>query len=580
MKIRSGVAPRRSSRSRWTAFLLSFAALALAGTYLSIRFAKRPAHDLLIRDAMVHDGSGAPPYTASVGVDGDVITAIYPARAPDLFLRPNGRTTIDAEGLDLAPGFIDTHTHADQNIVASSGVVRANNFIGQGVTTIITGNCGRSPVHIGRFAGSIAARGTNVNVATLVGLNSVRAEVMNSSTAHATPAEIARMCRLVDAAMRDGAAGVSTGAAYVPGRFASEEETVAQVAVAGRYGGIYATHLRDEGNGIIDSIREALRHSAKAHVALLISHFKIVGPANCAKYPFVERMLALGRKEGIPVYSDQYPYAASSSSLDLYLPDWFVGTRGAARRAILDTPAGQARLGSYFRQRISTEGFKDLGFAYVASYEDDTALAGLNVAQVAQKMGKPATVDGQIETVFDLLRHGGAQMVYHNICNGLTSRIAAQPTSMFGSDSAIRYSGGDYLPHPRGWGAFPRVIAHLVRREHALSLEEAIRKMTSLPATVFGLERRGLIRRGYYADLVIFDAAAISDRATYRSPFLPPRGIVHVVVNGRITVTESQSQAKRLRGVPDILPVLAGRFLPRALDARTHAPRARRSSGS
>jgi N-acyl-D-amino-acid deacylase len=544
--------------------LLLFAIIvcALIGAGLSLRRIRRPKHDLLIRNAFVHDGSGAPPYLASIGVDDDVITAIYEHNARYALVWPLGRQIIDAEGLDVAPGFIDTHTHADLNILASSAAVRANNFIGQGVTTIITGNCGRSPLSVVHFARTIAYRGINVNVATLVGLNSVRSEVMKESTAAATSEQTARMCKLVAEGMRAGAVGVSTGAAYVPGRFASEDETVAQLKIASRYGGIFATHLRDEGNAIEQSVDEALRQSSKANIPLLISHFKIAGPANCGKYPKVARRLEDARAKGARVFTDQYPYGASSSSLDLYLPDWFVGTRGAARRALLNTPAGQSRLTSYLRGRISTEGFRDWSFAYVASHEKDTSLAGLNLAQIAHRRGMPTTMDGETDVMLEILRHGGAQMVYHNICSDPTMQIASQPMSMFGSDSAIRYAGGDYLPHPRGWGTFPRVLAHFVRRQHLISLDEAIRRMTSLPASVFKLDRRGRIRRGYYADLVIFDAITIADRATYRSPLRAPLGITHVIVNGKLAVAPSQSPAKRVRGVPDVLPVFAGRFLP------------------
>jgi N-acyl-D-amino-acid deacylase len=566
---------RRRRRIWWRALSVGLIAIILVAFAL-FRFVRRPEHDLLVLNGLVHDGSGSAPYVASVGIDGDIITAIYPRGARHALIWPGGRQTIDARGSDVAPGFIDTHTHADLNILGSSGAVRANNFIGQGITTIVTGNCGRSPLSVGRFARTIAFRGINVNVATLIGLNSVRTEVMKSSTVAANSRQIGRMCQLVSLAMQEGAVGVSTGAAYVPGRFASEEETVAQLKVAGRYGGMFATHLRDEGTAIEQSVDEALRQSTEARLPLLISHFKIVGPANCGKYSKLAARLEGARAMGARIYTDQYPYEASSSSLDLYLPDWFVGTRGAARHAILTTPAGQSRLMSSLRGRIGREGFEDWSFAYVASHEHDSSLAGSSLAEIAHRTGTPVTVDSQTGVMIELLRHGGAQMVYHNICRDPILQIAAQPTSMFGSDSAIRYAGGDYLPHPRGWGTFPRVLAYLVRRRGVVALDEAIRRMTSLPATVFRLERRGLIRRGYYADLVIFDASTIADRATYKRPLLAPRGIEYVIVNGKVAAAPSLSPSRRFRGVPDILPVLAGRFLPgpsqRTIQKRASGP--------
>jgi N-acyl-D-amino-acid deacylase len=555
----------------WWGLPIALLCIVAAMVYVQLRVIRRPRHDLVILDATIHDGTGAPAYRGSVAVDRDRISAIYPS---SFFTRPTGKKSIDARGLDVAPGFIDTHTHADQNIVSSSSLVRAPNFVGQGVTTIITGNCGRSPVHIGRFARSIAVRGSNVNVATLVGLNSIRSTVMKSSTAPASVAETAKMCELVSAAMREGALGVSTGAAYVPGRFASEAETVAQLRVAAKFGGLLATHLRDEGNEILSSVEEALRQSRQARIPLLISHFKIIGPSNCSKYQEIDRRISAAVASGIPVFSDQYPYGASSSSLDLYLPDWYLATSGAARRQILDTPDGQKRLGAFLRERIAREGFGDFGFAYVASYEQDVTLAGMNVRQIASHNGQPGTTDGQLSVLMELLRHGGAQMVYHNVCRDLALEIASRPSSMFGSDSAIRYSGGDYLPHPRGWGTFPRVFAQLVRREQVVSLDEAIRRMTSLPAKVFGLTDRGVVRVGAFADLVVFDAATIGDRATYSNPFLPPRGIVNVIVNGEVVLKPSAAATKRMRSLPDMPPVRAGRFLVRGQSDRMRAMRA------
>ncbi len=552
----------------WPALALaSFAAI--CALWLVLRHSQRPSFDVAITNAIVHDGTGAPAFRGWIGINGDTIAAVGKS---SWLIKPVAKTIIDAAGADVAPGFIDTHSHADQNILGSSGAIRANNFVGQGVTTIVTGNCGRSPVDIARFAGSIRARRTNVNIATLIGLNSVRREVMKESTSPATLPEIQRLSALVDAGMRAGAVGISTGPAYVPGRFASNEETVAQLAAAANYGGIFTTHLRDEGNAILESVQEALRQSAAAHIPLVVSHLKIAGRANCGKYGALQRLLATSAGRP-PVFTDQYPYAASSSSLDLYLPDWFVGSHGRERRDILETPAGNERLASYLKSRITSEGFKDFAFALVVSYEANPSWAGKSVVEIDHSLGHPSTLDSQIGVIIEMLRHGGAQMIYQNLCEDLTLQIAQRPTSMFGSDSAIRYSGGDYVPHPRGWGTFPRVFAYFVRREHVVSLDEAIRRMTSLPATVFRLDRRGILRSGYYADVVIFDSGAIADRATYFNPFRPPMGIWFVLVNGKIVVTESESVLKRLRGVPDITTALPGRFLARAERSHINANR-------
>jgi N-acyl-D-amino-acid deacylase len=552
---------------RWIAVLGTLALLGVMTLLLFIWQRVQRHFDLVVRNVVIHDGMGSPPFRGWIGIDGDRIAFVGRGR----LAMPFGTKTIDAGGADVSPGFIDTHSHADQNILATSGAIRANNFVGQGVTTIVTGNCGRSPVDIATFGRAIAARGSNINIATLIGLNSVRQEIMKDSTSPATAGEIRRLCAVVDEGMRAGAVGVSTGPAYVPGRFASDDETVAQLATAARRGGIFATHLRDEGNRILESVQEALRQHNAARMPLLISHLKIAGSANCGKYRSLARLIA---NDGgpAPVFTDQYPYTASSSSLDLYLPDWFLASHGSERRKILDTPAGNTRLASYLKTRIHEEGFRDFSFASIASYEQIPAWAGKSIAEIDASLGHRPDIDSQIGLIIEMLRHGGAQMVYHNICKELTLQIARRPTSMFGSDSAIRYSGGDYVPHPRGWGTFPRVLAHFVRRQNVVPLDEAIRRMTSLPASVFRLERRGAIQPGYYADLVIFDGGAISDRATYLSPFRPPMGIRTVLVNGKVVVRESESRIKMLQGIPDVTRELPGRFLVRNTRAPSDHP--------
>lgn len=516
--------------------------------------------DIVIRNAHVYDGTGAPPFRGTVAVRGDRIVGVWRHSLPFL---PYGRTTIDAHGGALAPGFIDTHTHVDLSIGDGRSPIHAENFVWQGVTTVIVGNCGRSPHEPGRLAQSVGRRRSDVNIATLIGLNSVRARVMKTSTAPASAKEIALMKELVRRAMVEGALGVSTGYAYVPGRFASEAEVTAQLAVAAAAGGVHASHVRDEGANILNAVDEVTRASMAARIPLLISHLKITGSNNCRLYgSLVERFRKYQDAHGV-LYFDQYPYAASSSGLDLYLPDNFLRLSERDRFRTLNNSPAQFK--ETVREQLRQESVPDLSFASIASYIPNAAWRGLSLRQIDERFAGHAvsTFDTQADILIEMLKHGGAQMIYHNLCPDVVESIHRDLVAMVGSDSTIRYNDGESAPHPRGWGTFPRVFSMLVRAG-VLTPEEAIRRMTDLPARFFGLERRGRIAPGYFADLVLFDLRTIADSATYEQPFLRPVGIRAVIVNGTIEVAEAAPGWRRK--VTESVPtgLLGGRFLARA----------------
>ena len=522
---------------------------------------RREPFDLLIVNATIYDGTGAPPFYGSLGVRGNRIARIWRG---GLMMMPRAERVIDADGLALSPGFIDTHSHADFSIGSGNSPIEADNFVGQGVTTMIVGNCGRSSKDLGVFARTVDRRKCNVNIASLVGLNTIRTMVMRESAAPATPVEINSMCALVRQQMEDGALGASTGYAYVPGRFASIEEIARQLGVVARYGGIHTSHIRNEGSGVLASVDEAVAASRAAKLPVLISHLKITGRSNCSKYPALLARLrkALKPSADVRVFYDQYPYNASSTDLEVYVSDRFLALNHAERdRAIrLDSK----RLKTEITENLKRDGFADLGFAQVASFSPRRDWQGLTIPEIDSREHpeRLSSLDSQLNVMLQMIEKGGAQMVYHTICADVTLSIQRDLEPMVGSDSAIRYDDGTTLPHPRGWGTFPRYLSMFAMKRQAISVATAIHRMTDLAAQVFGLRLRGRIESGYYADLVLFDLSTVRDRATYKAPFLTPLGIRYVIVNGELVL---EPRSGGTSGEVDIVPTgkYPGRFLRR-----------------
>jgi N-acyl-D-amino-acid deacylase len=497
-------------------FPLAFPTLVVLAVALTTIFIERDGGfvcDVIIRNAEIYDGSGGRPFAGTIAIDGDHIVGVWHHK---LLLFPFGRTTINANGSAVSPGFIDTHTHADLSIGDSSSPIGAPNFTRQGVTTLIVGNCGRSPYETRRLAEILTKRKSDVNIATLIGLNSVRERVMGASTAPASTQQIVQMQRLVREGMADGALGVSTGYAYVPGRFASEAEIVAQLSVARQSGGVHTSHIRDEGKEVLAAVDEVTRASAAARIPLLISHLKITGAGNCGCYQsMLQRFRTYARRFG-PLYFDQYPYDASSSSLDLYLPDSFLRLSERDRYRVLSkTPA---LVKDAIRALLRADHVLDLSFASVASYAPHLEWRGLTIRQIDERLASHpfSTLETQSDVVIEMLKHGGAQMIYHN------------------------------------------------RESKVLTPEEAVHRMTDLPARFFGLENRGRIAPGYYADIVIFDLATITDHAGYDHPFLPPTGIRVVIVNGVVEIAEAARGWRRASTESLATADRGGRFVRRS----------------
>jgi N-acyl-D-amino-acid deacylase len=533
----------RSTSRRRRLFLLALAPVVLVLGALAFGwFALAPYRhlDLLIVNGSVVDGSGAPARATNIGIRDGTIVELSRWK----FYFSSADRTIDAGGHIVSPGFVDVHTHVEPNLPVNAAF-RADNFLRQGVTTIITGNCGRSRTDVAAMFRTLEKNGSYINVATLVGHNSVRQQIMENASRAPTPPELNGMRAIVDSAMKEGAIGFSTGLEYVPGRFAEMSEVVALAKVAAKYDGIYASHIRDEGPKGIEAIREALEVGKQAQIATEISHFKASGPRQW--HTIISRLDLVdeARAEGQQVSLDVYPYTSSSTTTDILLPDWAIKDNRAGLRQMISEPQLRQKLHADILALLTDEGWKDLSFVRLAAGNPEWIGKTLAQAPIVSQ-----DVNQQIENLIDISLHGGAQAVYDSMNEDDVEQVITYTYCVFGSDSAVRDPSAQYHPHPRGCGTFPRVFAQYVREKKLLTIEEAIHKASGEAAERFHLPNRGLIQPGYWADVVIFDSNTIADTATYDLPFGEPSGIDYVIVNGRVAVDHGAMTSQKPAGMP------------------------------
>lgn len=491
--------------------------------------------DVLIKNGRVLDGTGNSWTWNDVAVkDGKVFQI-----GKDL--RLTAKKTIDANGLMVAPGFIDVHTHIEGEEAKNP---TADNFLYDGVTTVVTGNCGSSNVDIGAYIKRLDSLKVSINVATLIGHNDVRKAVMGTANRKATADEIKKMQALVEKAMQDGAVGFSTGLIYIPGTYSSTDEVVALAKAAAKYKGVYASHMRDEGDSVVAAINEAIHIGREAKMPVEISHFKLSGQQNWGRSKETIPMIAKAREEGLDVTIDQYPYTASSTSLSTLLPDEVLADGQDSIRARLARPEMRQYITDYMLKKLKKRKLKHLSYAVVASYRADTTLNGKSIEEINLLMGRKHNAKAETETVMDMMSKGGASAVFHGMSEDDVKNIMQYPFNMFASDASIRvFNQG--APHPRGYGTNARVLGKYVRDEKVILLEEAVRRMTSLPAQKFGLKDRGLLREGFAADIVVFDEKEVTDLSTFEKPHAYSKGFRYVLVNGEVVVEEAKHNGTR-----------------------------------
>ncbi|UYZ63402.1 N-acyl-D-amino-acid deacylase family protein [Hymenobacter weizhouensis] len=498
--------------------------------------AQTPRADLLIRNGRVYDGAGGPAVLADVAVRQGRIVAVgtLPADYP-------ADTVLDARGLAVAPGFIDVHTHIEDDEVRQP---TADNFLLDGVTTVVTGNCGSSRPSLRRYFRTLDSLHLSVNVASLIGHGDVREAVLGQARRAPTEAELTQMEALVDSAMRAGAVGLSSGLIYVPGTYARTPELVRLARVVARHRGLYATHMRSEGDSITWAIAEALQVGREAKLPVQISHLKLSGPPNWGRTTEILGQIEAARAAGQAVTIDQYPYTASSTSLSTLLPDEVQADGRDSLRARLARPAVRREVVAGLLRRLRRRGLRHFSYAVVASFPPDTSLQGLSIEQINRRRGRPHHARHEAATILDLVARYNAGMVFHGMSETDVQAIMRYPHNMVASDASIRvWRQG--VPHPRGYGSNARVLGRYVREQQVLPLEEALRRMTSLPAATFGFQDRGLLRPGFAADIVVFDPATVQDRSTFEQPHQYSVGMRYVLVNGRLTVSEGRHTGAR-----------------------------------
>jgi N-acyl-D-aspartate/D-glutamate deacylase len=493
-----------------------------------------PDTNVVFRNATLHDGTGKPPVKGDLHIKGDRIVAV------GVVGKVEGAKEIDAEGLVICPGFIDLHTHCDPGLPTKSG--RANkNYVTQGCTTVITGNCGSGPVDAGKFFKTLDENGVGTNVIHLAPHNSIRDAVMGNANRAPTTEELAKMAALVEKAMQDGTWGLATGLIYNPGTYARTDEIIALAKAAGKFGGMYASHIRDEGGGLLDAIDEAIRIGKGGGCRVHISHIKASGKAAWGKSADAVGLIEKARKDGAEVTADQYPYIASSTSLRATLvPAKYREGSQKDLVARLDDP----KTGEQMKKDISKAlGGRDGGKRIqIARYVPKPQWQGKNIAAIAEAEGKEP-----LDIVLEIERNGGAQVVNFGMSEEDVRVYMKQPWVATASDGGVQTPGAT-VPHPRSYGTFPRKIGHYAIEEKLIPVEQAIRSSTGLPADILKLTDRGYLKPGYFADIVVFDPTTFRDTATFDKPHQYAAGVKWVFVNGHAEVADGKHQDGLLGG--------------------------------
>jgi N-acyl-D-amino-acid deacylase len=479
--------------------------------------------DLLLRQGLVCDGSLAEPKVGDVALLKGKIVAVGEFKTGRV-----GRE-IDCTGLVIAPGFIDLHTHSDDSIVDPS--TRANiNYLLQGCTTIVTGNCGSGPTNVAAFYKKIEAGGAGANVLHLIPHGSIREIVLRRDNRLATPEELTRLRELVRQGMKDGAWGLSTGLIYVPSSYSDTAELTALAEVVGEFGGLYASHIRGENTVLLKAVAEAIEIGEKAHTPVHISHFKASGRDAWGLIREAAKLVETARTAGRRVTADQYPYVASSTSLEATLiPTWARAGGSDALIARIDHPEEGRRLREEILDSLSRA---DGGAAVrIARYSPHPDWIGLNLVQIAEKESRMP-----LDIVLEITRNGGAAIVNFSMSEDDVRYAMTLPWVATASDGRGYLPGAD-KPHPRSYGTFSRKIGYYAIREQAVPLGQAIYSSSGLPAEILGLTDRGMLRPNFAADVVVFDPKTFIDTATFDEPHQYSTGLRHAFINGVPTIS-------------------------------------------
>lgn len=488
-----------------------------------------PRYDIVIENGRVIDGSGNPWFYADIGINGERIAAIgnLPEASADI--------VIDATGLYVAPGFIDTHSHAGKGLTTPE-LSEAKPLLAQGVTTAVINPDGGGSVDLERQRKDLLEDGLGVNVAQFVPLGSVRRKVMGMADRAPTSEELEKMKSLVRRGMEAGALGVSTGVFYAPGSYATTEEIIELTKVAAAWQGVYQSHIRDESNytlGVVAAVDEVIEIAREAGLPGIVTHIKALGPPVWGFSTAIVKRIERARRDGIEMYADQYPYNASATSLRAALvPRWAeAGGRESLVKRIHD-PDVRPRLVADMNENLARRGGAER--IQIRYFEPDDSIEGMKLAEIAEARGTDP-----VETALDLIEQGDPGIVSFNMSDEDIATFMKQPWTMTASDGGLG-TFGEGVPHPRNYGTFPRKIRKFVTEKGVIELNVAIRSMTHLPASVYDIEDRGLLNEGAFADVVVFDLARLEDKATFRQPHQYSEGMRHVLVNGTFAVRDGR----------------------------------------
>ncbi|MFZ2052952.1 MAG: D-aminoacylase [Candidatus Aminicenantales bacterium] len=510
----------------------------------------RAVFDLIIKNGTVIDGIADSPFRADVGIAGEKIIAVGDLQTV------RAATTIEASGRVITPGFIDIHTHTGIELLVNP---KGESKIRQGVTTELTGNCGGSDfprkkdlsaweresleklnlqpdwVDLEGYRARLSREGIGLNHATLIGHGTVRAYVMGEEKRPPTPAELDRMKAIIAKAMEQGAFGLSSGLEYTPGGFADIQEMIALCRVVAPFGGFYASHIRSEDSRAVEAVAEAVAIAETAGLPLEISHFKVCGTTNWWKMTMMFDLVERAKERGLEVTADAYPYLAYNTGLSVFFPQWALDGGDEAFVTRLKSPETRRRMKPEALEKLEGTPWENVLLVDLKT-EENKRLIGRTIGQAAA-----AKNQDPYEFACDLLiqEGGDVSIIGFGMSEENTIRILRHPQVMVASDGSALAPYGPLrsgIPHPRNYGTYPRFFGHYVRRKKILTLPEAVKKVSSMPAAKLGLKDRGIIQKGAFADLVIFDAETILDRATYTEPERYPTGIDYVIVNGRVVV--------------------------------------------